>query len=230
MDTIAEFLGFSRETVRFLTGLRRNNDRAWFEAHREDYERHLLEPSQAFVVAMGGRLRAIAPNIVAVPRIDKSIFRLNRDTRFSSDSSPYKTNLGIFFWEGRSRMESAVFYFHLEPPKLMLGGGAYAFGKDALARYRRAVLDSRLGRDLARIVAAIRETGRYEIGGRHSKRVPAGFDPEHPNAELLKHNGLYAGFTSKIPDILYSAELMDHCVRLYEPLAPLHRWLVKLLT
>jgi hypothetical protein len=68
----------------------------------------------------------------------------------------------------------------------------------------------------------------YEIGGRHYKRVPAGYDPGHPNAELLKHNGLYAGCELKIPEELFSARLVDFCFDRYEALAPLHRWLVRM--
>ena len=116
------FTGFSKDTIKFFDGLRKNNNKDWFEQHRDMYENSVLEPSKAFVVAMGARLRAIAPRIIAVPKVNKSLFRINRDTRFSLNKSPYKTNLGIYFWEGvRPRMECSGFYFHLEPPKMILG-------------------------------------------------------------------------------------------------------------
>jgi len=79
---------------------------------------------------MGEKLRPLCPGINAIPKVNKSLFRINRDTRFAKDKSPYKTNLGILFWEGQGkRMESSGFYFHLEENLLMIGCGMYKFPK-----------------------------------------------------------------------------------------------------
>jgi uncharacterized protein (TIGR02453 family) len=229
MAEVAAFSGFTKDTIRFFAGLRRNNNRQWFAEHRETYDTKVMEPAKAFVVAMGERLRRVAPRIIAVPAVNKSIFRLNRDTRFSLDPSPYKTNLGLYFWEGpKSRLESAGFYFHLEPPDLMLGGGMYMFPDSFVPRYRRAVVDPELGQELGKILAALTDRKDFEIGGKHWKRVPAGYDPSHPNAEWLKHNGLYVGYETRIPEEFYSARLLDYCFERYELFVPLYRWLVKL--
>jgi uncharacterized protein (TIGR02453 family) len=229
MSDQQEFSGFTKETVRFFTALRKNNDRDWFEKNRETYENHVMAPAKLFVTAMGARLRAIAPGVVAVPKVNKSIFRINRDTRFSLDPSPYKTNLGLYFWDGaRPKMESTGFYFHLEPPDMMVGGGMYMIPEALLGRYRKAVVDPKRGAEIGKIVAALRAIPGYSVDGAHYKRVPAGFDPGHPNAELLKHKGLYAGVETKIPEEFYSARLVDHCFARFEPLVPLNRWLMKL--
>jgi uncharacterized protein (TIGR02453 family) len=223
------FSGFTKETVRFFAALRKNNNKEWFDGNRETYDRHVMEPAKLFVTAMGQRLRQIAPHIVAVPKVNKSIFRINRDTRFSLDSSPYKANLGILFWDGvRPRMESSGFYFHLEPPDLWLGVGMYMIPDPLLGRYRKAIVDPKSGAEIRKIVAGISKLDGASFGGEHYKRVPAGFDPAHPNAALLKHKGLYASFESKIPAEFFSARLVDYCFERYEPLAPLHRWLMKL--
>jgi len=227
MEASDGFQGFSKETVRFFRQLKANNNRVWFESHREIYENAVLAPSRAFIEAMGARLRTIVPKIVAVPKVNKSLFRLNRDTRFTLDPSPYKTNLGILFWEGnRPRMECPGFYFQLEPPEIMLGGGYYYFADRALDRYRQAVVDPKLGPELGRIIAAIRKMEGWELGGTHYKRVPRGFETDHPNAELLKHNGLYAGWEGPIPEEFFSSELIEFCYSRYARLLPLHRWLV----
>jgi uncharacterized protein (TIGR02453 family) len=224
------FSGFTKETVRFFTGLKKNNNKDWFEKNREVYEKHVMEPAKAFVVAMGKRLRTIVPRIIAVPRVNKSIFRLNRDTRFSLDPTPYKTNLGIYFWEGgQTRMEAAGFYFHLEPPIVMLGGGFYMFPDPFVGRFRQAVVDPKRGRELTNIIADLEKLEGWSIGGQHYKRVPAGFDPSHPNAEILKHRGLYAGLEVRIPEEFYSAKLVDFCFERFQPLVPLHKWLVRLI-
>jgi len=222
------FGGFTKETVAFFKGLKRNNNRAWFEAHRPVYEAHVLAPAKAFVAAFGERLRPLLPRINAIPKVNKSIFRLNRDTRFSLDPSPYKTNLGIYFWEGgKSRMEGTGIYFHLEPPHMMLGGGNYMFSDKQIVRFRRAVVDPKLGGELAKILAGLSELKGWEIGGRHYKRLPAGFDPAHPNAALLLHNGLYFGRETGIPEEFYSSRLVDYCLEAYLSLIPLHKWLIK---
>jgi uncharacterized protein (TIGR02453 family) len=227
MTEEATFQGFSRETVSFFSQLRRNNNKEWFERHRDIYEAHVLEPAKAFVLAMGNRLKTISPHIVAAPKVNKSLFRINRDTRFILDPSPYKTNLGIFFWEGsRSRMECSGFYFHVEPPKLLLGVGIYMFPDQLLQRYRQAVVHPKLGKELRLIVKKISKMGEFEIGTKHYKRVPAGYDRSHPNAGLLLHNGLHASRETDIPKEFFAPGLVDYCFETYEPLVPLHKWLV----
>jgi uncharacterized protein (TIGR02453 family) len=229
MTDTAAFSGFTKETVRFFAALRKNNDRDWFAANKATYERHVIEPAKLFVSAMGPRLKGLAPGLVAVPAVNKSIFRIYRDTRFSLDPAPYKTHLGILFWDGaRPKMESAGFYFQLEPPNIYLGGGMYMIPDTLLGRFRQAVADPRRGAEVRKIVAGIRELPGFAVEGEHYKRVPAGFDPGHPNAALLKYKGLWAGLELKIPEEFYSARLVDFCLERFAPLAPLHRWLMKL--
>jgi uncharacterized protein (TIGR02453 family) len=224
------FQGFTKETIAFFRGLKKNNTREWFESHREVYDHHVMEPAKAFVVAMGARLREISPRITSIPRINKSIFRLNRDVRFSSDKSPYKPNLGIYFWEGlRSRMECPGFYFHIEPPILLLGAGFYMIPDWLIERYRHAVVHPQIGKELSRIVADIKKRGEFKLEGKHYKRIPAGFAVSHPNADLLLHNGLYAGRETAIPDEFFSPALVDYCFDKFRPFAALHHWLVALM-
>jgi len=222
------FKGFTKKTVSFFEDLAANNNRIWFERNRDIYETQVMEPAKAFVTAMGARLRSVAPKIVAVPKVNKSIFRINRDTRFSLDPSPYKTNLGIYFWDGmKPRMESSGFYFHLEPPDLMLGAGMYMFPDTMLERYRQAVVHPRQGKDLAAIIKSLSGVKGIELGGeKHYKRIPAGYDPGHPNAPLLLHKGLYAGFETSIPEEFYSEALIDYCFERYRLAAPLHKWIM----
>ncbi len=229
MSDAAVFSGFTKETVRFYTELRKNNNKPWFEANRPVYDAHVMGPAKLFVTAMGERLKGVAPGTLAVPAVNKSIFRINRDTRFSLDPTPYKTNLGIYFWDGaRPRMEAAGFYFGFDPPHLYLGGGMYMMPDTLVGRYRAAVVDKKRGAEIGRIVAGLRARPGFTVEGVHYKRVPAGFDPGHPNAELLKHKGLYAGVEEKIPREFYSAQLVEYCLERFAPIVPLNRWLMKL--
>lgn len=224
MDTQA-FTGFPEGCVKFLRGLAAHNTKAWFEEHKGEYERVVKAPAAAFVVAMGARLRKVAPGVHAEPLINKSIFKINRDVRFRADKSPYKTHLGIWLWDGRgARMECSGFYFQLEPPDIMLGVGLYMFAKPALEKYRRAVVDPKQGAALARAAAALEKAG-YTLGGEYYKKVPAGFDPQHKNARFLLYNGLYAGEETRIPKEFYTPAFVDYCFARYRAMLPIHEWL-----
>jgi len=221
------FQGFFPETVTFFESLKNNNNKKWFEAHRKEYETYVKHPSQEFVVAMGKRLRERFPGIHAVPKVNKSLFRISRDTRFSPDKSPYKPYMGIFFWEGsRPRMECSGFYLHLEPPGLLLGVGIYMFPKYLMDTFRNSVVNPKYGKELTAILKKITQKGEYTLGGKHYKRTPAGYDSGHPNADLLLYNGLHAGQQTPLPKEFYTPKLVDYCWERYFPLVPLHGWLV----
>ena len=97
-------------TVEFLAELRAHNSREWFDAHRARYERDLLAPAKQLVTELAPLLERLAPGIRAEPRVLGSIFRINRDTRFSSDKRPYKDHLDFWFWHGdRARAVSGLF-------------------------------------------------------------------------------------------------------------------------
>lgn len=229
MATTPDFTGFAPQTVTWLKALKQHNNKEWFAAHRADYDAYVLNPARAFVTAMGRSLQELSPNIIAVPKIDRSIFRINRDTRFSADKSPYKTHIGIYFWEGiRPKMECPGYYFHLEPPNLMLGVGLYRLPQNLLTAYRKAVVHPELGAELTDIIQELSRHPDITLGGQHYKRIPAGYDDSHPNADLLKHNGLFAGRDMTIPSELYSAELVELCRSQFQRMQKLHQWLVKL--
>lgn len=220
-----EFTGFTPEAIRFFQELTLNNSKVWFDDNRTLFEEKVLNPARLFVETMGERLRMIAPEVVADPRIDKSIFRLHRDVRFSPDKSPYKTHLGIFMWEGkRPKMESSGFYLQINPGSVALGTGIYMFPPDVLPVYRDAVV-SLPGENLARIVAEIRQQGKLELCAPHYKKVPRGLAADHPNAEFLRFNALYAMAEPDLPPEFYTAEFVDFCFEYFLAGAALHAWI-----
>ena len=107
------FGGFPAGTIRFLHELRVNNRKDWFDAHRSDYEAFWVTPAKAFVVAAGELLAEFTPEIRAEPRVLGSIFRINRDTRFAPDASPYKDHIDFWFWEGERRRAVSGFFARL---------------------------------------------------------------------------------------------------------------------
>lgn len=222
----SNFKGFPEECVQFYVELSRNNTRQWFSDHKDDFNKYVLEPAQDFVFEMGKLLKRLSPRIIADPRLDKSIFRPYRDTRFSKDKSPYKTHLGIFFWEGsRPKMECPGYYFHLEPPTLFLAAGMHCFSKPLLETYRDSVVDPKHGRELTNAVKRVLKKPNYAVGGKHFKKTPRGYDGSHENAELLLHNGLYAMTEFDVPPQFYSEEILEYCFERFEHVSPVHEWL-----
>ena len=219
-------MGFPPAVVEFLEGLHGHNNKAWFEAHRQQYEEDLLEPARAFAEAMAARLDGLVA--VGSRPMRGSLFRIYRDVRFSKDKTPYKTHLGIAFVpEGRSK-ESPGFYFQLESAQLFLGAGMHAFPKAVLAAFREAVVDPVEGPRLREVIEAVNASGPYEVWGRSYKKVPRGYDPAHENADLLLYGGLFAGLTAPLPPELSSAGLLDFCEAHYRVVLPLQSWAERL--
>ena len=226
-----EFPGFPRRAVAFLEGVAKNNTKAWFEAHRAEYENNLLAPAKRFVAAMGELLPSISDEIRSEPRVNGSIFRINRDTRFSRDKTPYKTHLDLWFWHGGGRgrsRERPGFFFRLSASGLILGAGMHAFDAPLLAAYRAEVAKPRKGRALRTLVDRITAKG-YDLGGSHYKRVPRDFASDHPHADLLRHKGLTVGQERALPVSLSTPAFPAYCLVRFQDMAPLIDWLVGLI-
>lgn len=222
------FQGFSKKAVKFFRDLAKNNNKVWFQENKGLYQNQVQDPSREFVADMGSLLGTLSRGVVADPRVNKSLFRINRDTRFAKDKSPYKTHMGLWWWEGFGpRMDCSGFYFQLEPPKIMLGVGMHRLPKALLPAFRDSVAHPRHGPALVKAVNQVEAAG-YRVGSEHYKRVPRGFDPEHPRAELLRYNGLWAAIETKIPPEFYTAQLADWCLPHYQAMLPLHKWLLAL--
>jgi uncharacterized protein (TIGR02453 family) len=228
MTKLPAFENFPQKTVDFLKKLSKNNNKEWFEKHRDDYNSQFLEPAFQFVTEMGEKLSGVAPNIMAVPRIDKSVFRLHRDVRFSKDKSPYKTNLGILFWEGKKKMESSGFYFHLDSKGYFLGAGIYMPSKEQLKIYRDAVTDIVLGKELKNAVNKVLKKGNYSIGGKTYKKIPKGYDPSSPYADFLLYSGFYAYSEGADINELIKNDVIEYSFKKFKDMLPVHHWLVKI--
>lgn len=227
-DTPA-FPGFPQAGLDFLRALAQNNTREWFEPRKDDYKRLLRDPALAFVAAMGARLQTIAPDIRADLRTNGagSLMRINRDTRFSADKSPYKTELPIMWWEGPGKKtQHPAFGLRIRAAgEADLMTGMFGFDKIMLEAFRAAVADDQTGVELADALADVTGQG-YGIVGEHYKRVPSGYDADHPRADLLRYNALYA-YLSDIPAaVITTPDLVDVCFEHFRAMAPVHRWLV----
>ena len=224
-----EFTGFPKAALTFFADIAKNNNREWFQEHKGLYREAIQQPAQAFVLALGESLKLLSPGIEYDLRMNGvgSILRIYRDIRFSKDKTPYKTHLGIIFWEGaRKKMENPSFYFQMDSQGADFYYGFYQFPRDYLAAYRKAVDDRQVGSELGSILEAVTKEGKFEIGGERYKRVPRGYDNDHPRADLLRYKGLWMKSPEIEPAVIYSPELVDVCFHNAVEMMPMHKWLV----
>jgi uncharacterized protein (TIGR02453 family) len=177
---------FSPALFAYLRDLRANNDRDWFKANRSRYDEAVLEPALRFVSDFEPHLRAISPHFVADPRpVGGSLFRIHRDTRFSKDKSPYKTQTGIQFRHELARdVHAPGFYVHLAPDEVFIGAGIWHPDSTTLTAIREAIAEQPERWQRAR--------GDATLGGDSLKRAPTGYDPGHPLIEDLRRKDFIA--------------------------------------
>jgi uncharacterized protein (TIGR02453 family) len=217
---------FPTETAAFLTDLAKNNQREWFEANRDRYEAGYVGAGRSFVEEMAPRLQAISPTVHAEPKINGSISRINRDTRFSTDKTPYKDHLDLWFWHGDKRgWDQPGFYLRVTADRLFLGAGMHVLNKELIEKYRNAVVAEKSGKALEVAVARVLAAGPYEVGGASRKSVPRGYDAGHERAAYLLHGGLYAGLELPFAAAT-AANFADVAETHFAATWPVGRWLL----
>ena len=183
---------FTKQTFTFLSSLADNNTRAWFEEHKRDYENFVRSPALDFIADMAEELPAISRHFRALPKkVGGSLMRVQRDTRFSPDKTPYKTNIGIQFrHEVGKDVHAPGYYVHIEPGECFIGVGLWRPDADALFRIRDAI-----AKDGGKWVKARddRIFGKhFTLEGDALANAPRGFSKEHPLVEDLKRKDFIA--------------------------------------
>jgi uncharacterized protein (TIGR02453 family) len=181
-------LYFTDRSLGFLRGLARHNDKAWFEAHRSDYETHVREPFQRLLVDLQPALARISPHFHADPRkVGGSLFRIHRDARFSSDKSPYKTWQGArLFHERRREVAAPSFYLHLQPRGSFIGAGLWHPEPETQRRIRQFIFDNPGSWEAAAHAPALRR--RFDLEDDEVlSRPPRGFPADFAFIDDLKH-------------------------------------------
>lgn len=229
------FTGFRPEAIQFLADLAANNDRAWFQPRKADFERLLKAPLAALIAALAERFEARDIPLLADPA--RSPFRIYRDTRFAKDKSPYKTNVGASFpWADDAPADGGRLsaadrhgpsgYFHLSPGDIFVGGGMYRPEPARLTAFRTAIVEDR-----ARVHAALEEPGFAaafgSVTGDQLKRIPAGHANDDPDAEWLRLKDVI--FMKRLSDRdVTSADLPDTLADAFAAAMPVMRFLTTL--
>jgi len=223
-----EFKGFSKKTLPFLDSIRKNNNKEWFAEHKKEYEQLILEPSRAFVEEFGEHLQALEPTINFSPKINKSLFRIYRDSRRPNAlAMPIKERIGIIFWQGSGkRMQSSSFYLHFSPKELYVATGVRWFEKPMLDAFRETIKNDAKRAELWEILEKIKGMGKgYTHLEKGYKRYPKGFDKEMEYADLALYKGM-ATYKLLDPHLIEDGEkFIDTLYAIYEDMLPLQQFM-----
>lgn len=222
------FAGFDRDAMQFwhelAAEIAQGMARDWFAANKARYQSVWVEPMLALLRQVArGLASAYKPFALAEP----GVLRIHRDLRFSRDRTPYKTHIaGVIRLAGDRVAEAgnAVLYLQLGLDGELSGVGCYRFDAERFARWRKAVIGAP-GAALLNIIARLRRRGYQPGGYEHYARVPKGFAPDHPRAELLKYKGLICRFPALPASLLHRPQLARWLLAHARATAPLVIWL-----
>jgi uncharacterized protein (TIGR02453 family) len=217
---------FTPELFRFLSQLKKNNDREWFTANKGRYESSVRDPFLRFIADFAPLLEKISPHFIADPSpVRGSMMRIYRDIRFSKDKSPYKTAVAAHFWHKRGKEgATTAFYLHLEPGKSMVGAGIWRPEPKTAKKIRDAIAKDS---EQWKTATTLREFGAsFKIGGEVLKRPPHGYETNHPFIEDIKRKDFVAGTTLRDIDVC-SPNFQETLVKRLRILAPYTRFLAQ---
>ncbi len=213
---------FQPQIFTFLRDLEKNNNRDWFKANQDRFETDVREPALAFIRDVGEALRPICPHIVADDRkVGGSLFRIQRDIRFSKDKTPYKTWIGMRFFHDRTAADGAQigYYLGIEQNEVTVGGGMWHPPKDSLAAIRDHIAAQ--PDQWQQVIDA-----GYDFMGDSLKRPPRGYPADHVHVEDLKRKD-FAAMLRWTPEDLVAADFLDRYVDACRSMDPLQHFLAE---
>ena len=218
-------MAFTKATFQFLSDLEANNSKDWFDANRDRYETLWKEAALDFIATVSDRMAALQPSLQAVPKLNGSLRRINRDVRFSKDKSPYSGRLHMVFWAGDHPNRSPGMHIVLNPGGVGYGAGQWAFEPSALATIRRRIA----GKEGEALIGAIDLAGKVgcRMGEPDLARLPKGFDADGHRAELLRHKGFVVRTHDKDApkSRMIGKGATDWALEVTEACLPFLRWL-----
>lgn len=212
---------FTPKTLSFLRSLKRNNEREWFHARKDQYELHCKQPMTELVERLAVDMRTFAPELLADPKV--SLFRQFRDTRFSDDKTPMKTHIAATLPNRTlGRMNGAGVYFEIAPGWTWIGGGLWRPDTSQLQLVRDHIVNNH-----KRLDAIVKNPRLKKIGGLQGDRmtrVPRGYAKDHPAAVYLQHRQLIA-FREEPAAMATSKDFYKQLLWTIETVTPLVRFL-----
>jgi uncharacterized protein (TIGR02453 family) len=220
------FAGFPEAGLGFFAELGQNNTPEWFEAHRKVWDEEIVPAMLAWCGELAQRLQDTLPDLQFVPRVGGSLYRLNRDLRFSKDKRPYKSSTAALLWDAAGeKYDSPGFYFSVAPGEVVFSGGIWQFEEARIDRFRKKLLAEKSAAGLEEALADAKKAGMKIDGPEKLARPPRGFGAEHPRAELSRHKGLVVAKSLEPGPWLHTREALDRSEEVARAYAPLHAWM-----
>ncbi len=204
---------FTPRTMDFLRALAANNTRDWFNENKPVYELDVRQPALAFIDSIAPRLAEVSPHFLAIAKKSGgSLMRVYRDTRFSRDKTPYKTNIGIQFRHEQGRDAHApCYYVHIDPQSVFVGAGMWRPDSRALGKIRDYLVEAGPAWVSARDDVTFQSY--FSLSGETLKRAPRGYSPDHPLIEDLKRKDFIAISELSHDDVLDPGFIDTVCER-----------------
>lgn len=226
MPTVPAFDGFADVNAKFFKALAKKNERAWFLAHKAEYETGWNAPMKRLLAEVREAIDGAYPHL---DLDEPKVFRIFRDVRFSRDKTPYKTHVGGLIPLARKGKKTTdrpiALYFHVGADQTFGAAGHYMMEPDSLARFRAAVVDDVRGKELEKLLASLVGKGFEAKSHDRLKRVPKGFDPGHPRAEMLMRKGLTVSFPAMPAGLVAKPGLVKWLADRCKAAAPFVEWL-----
>jgi len=220
------FRGFSPKTLKFLRGLKANNNKTWFQAHRADYEEYVLQPLRELVTDLGDFMLDIDPYFEISPAVNKTISRIYRDTRFSKDKSPFRSTVWFTFKNQKKDWTTHVcgYFFELSIDSYRYGMGFYNAAPVIMSRFREMIDDN--PKEFLKAISFFDKQKAFVLEGENYKRIIDKTKPEKIQNWYQRRN-LYLVCNRKIDDALFSNKLVDDLSTGFNLIAPFYHYLQK---
>lgn len=207
----------------FLSKLKKNNTKEWFDQHRNEYQ-EIKKEFEQFITELIKEVSAFDESVKTV-EAKKAIFRINRDIRFSPDKSPYKTNIGASISPGGKNSGKAGYYIHIEPKNSFIAGGVYMPESPQLILIREAI--DYEGEKLNKIITSKNFKSMFgDMRGEKVKTTPKGFKPDNQHIELLKHKSFLA-WHQIADEEAFAKSQVKYAVKVMKEIKPLNDFLNK---
>ncbi len=220
------FQGFSSRSLKFLRELRKNNNKTWFEKHRNDYEEYVLEPLRNLVTDLGEFMLDIDPRFEITPTINKTISRIYRDTRFSKDKSPFRSTVWFTFKNQNKDWTTHVcgYFFELSTNSYRYGMGFYNAAPAIMSKFREMIDEN--PKEFLKAISFLEKQHSFVLEGDKYKRIIDKTKSEKIQNWYQRKN-MYLVCNRKIDDTLFSRKLVDDLAAGYKMIAPLYHYLQK---
>ena len=224
MEEEKKFRGFSPNTIKFLKSLEANNNKLWFEKHRDDYKKFVLEPSRCLVNDLGDFMLKIDPRFEITPVINKTISRIYRDTRFSEDKSLYRSNFWIVFKRQKKEWstEGCAYFFEIFKDFYRYGMGFYDAAPAIMRKFREQIDEN--PNEFRKAIAFYSKQKIFSLEGENYKRIIDASKPKNIQ-DWYQKKSMYLVCNKKINETLFSRKLINELKHGFNMLAPIYQFL-----